>query len=217
MIELFETALKSPAGSFAFVLSFLAVTYLVIWKVSHFTTKFNSVEKMENAIESIKGDIHSIKASIQYNSDLIKLNSDSIKLVSDSIKSITDLNNPFAQRQSPVSMTDKGKEVSDEIKLNEIIATHWEKINTQLNDILNSDCNPYDIQVESFKIGEQYQHFLSSEELKAVKNHAFKSGFNLEVYNLLFGIAIRDKYLSIKGIDKSDIDLYDPISKSKNS
>jgi hypothetical protein len=63
------------------------------------------------------------------------------------------------------------------------------------------------MQVESFKIGENYQEFLTSEELNSIKNHAFKFGFNLDVYNLLFGIVIRDKYLSTKGFTTKDVDV----------
>ncbi|WGK93820.1 MULTISPECIES: hypothetical protein [Flavobacterium] len=193
MFDIFENALKSPAGSFAFIISILAVCFIAIWKVSHFTTKFKSVEKLEDSIDGIKENMHYVKASL---------------------KMIIDSNNPLAQRNSPVSMTRIGETVAEEISLNNLIINHWDNIYAQLTKVLSKECNSYDIQVESFKIGEKYQEFLNKDELKEVKNHAFKSGFNLEVYNLLFGIAIRDKYLSIKGIDKSDIDLYDPISKS---
>lgn len=110
-------------------------------------------------------------------------------------------------------MTLKGVEVASELKISDLIINHWENIYSDLNKVLSKECNPYDIQVESFKIGEKYQEFLTNEELKAVKNHAFKSGFSLEVYNLLFGIIIRDKYLSLKGFKTEDVDLYDPEKK----
>lgn len=193
MLELLQDAFKSPAGSFAFVFAIMAISFFAVWKISHFTTKFSSVEKLETHIGHIKEDMHYVKASI---------------------KIITDSNNPLAQRQSPVSMTKKGEEVADELKISDLIINHWENIHSDLNKVLSKECNPYDIQVESFKIGEKYQELLTAEELKTVKNHAFKSGFNLEVYNLLFGIVIRDKYLSVKGFTTKDVDLYDPIKKT---
>jgi hypothetical protein len=107
-------------------------------------------------------------------------------------------------------MTQKGIEVASDLNLNDIIINHWDFISSLLNKVLNKDCNPYDIQIESFKIGEKYQEYVNDSELKIVKNHAFKSGYNLESYNLLFGIVIRDKYLSSKGLKSSDVDLYDP-------
>lgn len=193
MLDLLQDALRSPAGSFAFVFAILAICYFAVWKISHFSTKFSSVEKLEASIGVIKEDMHYVKASI---------------------KIITDSTNPLAQRHSPVSLTEKGKQVSKEIKIDDLITNHWEDIFSKLNKTLTKECNPYDIQVESFKIGETYQELLNNEELKTVKNHAYKAGFNLEVYNLLFGIIIRNKYLSTKGFKSEDVDLFDPIKKT---
>jgi Na+-transporting methylmalonyl-CoA/oxaloacetate decarboxylase gamma subunit len=193
MLDLLQDALKSPAGSFAFVFAMLAICFFAVWKISHFTTKFGTVEKLETSIGHIKEDMHYVKASI---------------------KIITDSTNPLAQRHSPVSLTKKGLEVSDELKIDDLIINHWEDIFSKLNKVLSNECNPYDIQVESFKIGETYQEFLNLDELKKVKTHAFKSGFTLEVYNLLFGIIIRDKYLKVKGFKLEDVDLFDPIKKA---
>ena len=190
MLKLLQDALESPAGSFAFVFAILGVCFFAVWKISHFTTKFSTVEKLETHIGLIKEDMHYVKASI---------------------KILTDSNNPLAQRHSPVSLTTKGIEVSNDLKIEEIVINHWEEIFSRLHKSLVKECNPYDIQVESFKVGEAYQDFLNANELKLVKTHAFESGFNLEVYNLLFGIIIRDKYLNYKGFKSEDVDLFDPV------
>ena len=186
MIELLQDAIKSPAGSFSFVFAIMAISFFSVWQISHFTTKFGIVARLEKYIENIKEDMHYVKASIQV---------------------LKEANNPLAQRQSPVSITPKGAEVMEELMIKNLIQNHWEKILSNLNQFLSKECNPYDIQVESFKIGENYQEFLTSDELNSIKNHAFKFGFNLDVYNLLFGIVIRDKYLSIKGFTTKDVDV----------
>lgn len=186
MFELLQDAIKSPAGSFAFVFAIMSLICVAVWKISHYSTKFGLVEKLEKSMDQIKEDMHYVKASI--------------KLLKDEINSL-------AQRQSPVSMTRKGEEVVQELKINDLIENHWERIHPNLNKNLSKECNAYDMQVESFKIGENYQEFLTSEELNSIKNHAFKFGFNLDVYNLLFGIVIRDKYLSTKGFTTKDVDV----------
>lgn len=189
MIELFQDALNTPAGSFAFIFAILAVSFFAVWKISHFTTKFGSVQKIEDTIGHIREDMHYVKASI---------------------KLFSDANNPFAQRQSPVSLTEIGDKVAREINVSDIMENHWDDIYSQVNDDLADDCNPYDIQVVCFKIGEGYQEFLTAEELKRVKSHAFKAGYNLQVYNVLFGIIIRDKVLGLRGYKSSDVDKFDP-------
>lgn len=65
MLKLLQDALESPAGSFAFVFALLAVCFFAVWKISHFTTKFSSVEKLETHIGHIKEDMHYVKASIK--------------------------------------------------------------------------------------------------------------------------------------------------------
>ncbi len=95
MFELLQDAIKSPAGSFAFVFAIMSLSYLAVWQISHYTTKFGLVERLERSIDQIKEDMHYVKASI--------------KLLKDEINSL-------AQRQSPISMTEKGKEVPEELK-----------------------------------------------------------------------------------------------------
>ncbi|MUV03182.1 hypothetical protein GN157_05615 [Flavobacterium rakeshii] len=189
MIDLIKDALGSPAGSFAFVFALLILAFVLVWKLSHFTTKFSSVEKLEGNIDTIKQDIHSIKAFIQI---------------------FRESNNPLAQRQSPVSLTETGKKVAEELNVNTMIVNHWEDFNRSVTKQLKDDCNPYDIQVASFKIGDKYQEYLNEEEINKIKNHAFLAGYNLDVYNLLFGILIRNKILQDRGYKSTDVDKFDP-------
>ena len=189
MLDLFQSLLHSPGGSFAFIASLMAIAFLAVWKVSHFSTKFSSVTKLEESIDSIKTDMHYVKGFIQL---------------------YRETNNPLAQRQSPVSLTQIGKDVSSELKLEKMVMNHWDAFCSAVTSCLKKNCNPYDIQVESFKVGDSYQKFISQEELLAIKTHAFSAGYNLDIYNLLFGIIIREKILKDKGFREADIDLHDP-------
>lgn len=195
MFEFIESVFRSPAGSFGFVFGVLCLCFLVVWKISHFMTKFSSIEKLESSIDTIKEDMQYIKGFIQ----LFK-----------------ETNNPLAKRQSPVSLTEAGVSVSKELDIEQMVIKRWDKIKSDVFKQLKNDCKPYDIQVESFKIGDKYQKYITDYELDLIKDHAFRAGFNLDVYNLLFGIIIRDKILTDKGHKSSDVDLYDPLkNKSK--
>jgi Na+-transporting methylmalonyl-CoA/oxaloacetate decarboxylase gamma subunit len=189
MFEILGKILESDAGSFGFVFAFLSLAFAIIWKVSHFSTKFESVQKLKSNIDIIKEDIHGIRAFMQV---------------------YRETNNPLAQRQSPVSMTEDGKNISKELGIEAMVANHWNEFKSSVLTNLKLDCNPYDIQVESFKVGDKYQQFITKEELDKIKLHAFNTGYNIATYNLLFGIIIRDKILTDKGHDTADVDLYDP-------
>lgn len=160
MFEILGKILESDAGSFGFVFAFLSLAFAIVWKVSHFSTKFESVHKLESNIDAIKEDIHGIKAFMQV---------------------FRETNNPLAQRQSPVSMSEDGKNVSRELGLEAIVANHWNDFKSSVIANLESDCNPYDIQVESFKVGDKYKKFITEEELDKIKLHAFNSGYNLDI------------------------------------
>ncbi len=189
MLELFQKILSSPYGSLAFIGSIMLLAFFATWKISHFATKFSSVEKVETSIDTIKTDLQYLKGFVE----LFRQN-----------------NNPFAKSHSPISFTEIGKKVSLDLHLETIIANHWQNIQSKLEEKLTLDSNPYDIQVESFKIGENYQTIVTKEELAKIKQHAFKEGLNIGNYSILFGIIIRDKYLQLNGFSASDVDSHDP-------
>lgn len=193
MFEIIQAGLSSPFGSFAFVLGIMGAVFVGIWKVSYFAAKLKGVDKLEQSIDIIKTDIQYLKGFVQ----LFK-----------------ESNNPLSQRQSPVSMTDIGKTVATELNIQNMVINHWDAFCVEVAGCLKKDCNPYDIQVESFKVGDKYQDFINPQELLAIKNHAFNAGYNLGIYNILFGLIIRDKILQDKGFKQSDIDLHDPTIKT---
>jgi hypothetical protein len=188
MLDLVSDILKSPAGSFAFIFAFLMLAFFLVYKFSHFNTKFGSVEKLENNVDKIKDDISSIKGFMEV---------------------FRTHNNPFAKANSPISLTPVGIEVSKDLEIEKLVISHWEDIIKMFSDKLIKNSNPYDIQVCSIKIGGELLKSLSENELNTIKTYAYSKGHSLSYYDVLFGVVIRDHYFKIKGIDLSEIDKHD--------
>jgi hypothetical protein len=71
--------------------------------------------------------------------------------------------------------------------------------------------NAYDIQEYcNMTAAVELEKFISNEDIENLKQFAYKEGNPLMYYSTIFAILIRDKYLSIKGIDVSDVDKNDP-------
>lgn len=193
MFDILKDALKSPAGSFGFIFAILMLAFWLVYKFSHYNTKFKSVEKLEDNIDKIKDDISSIKGFM----DVFK-----------------NQNNPFAKANSPVSLTPEGVRVSTELNAEKMVMSHWEEIIKMFSAKLNEKPNPYDIQQCSIKIGAELLKILTPAELNSLKTYAYKNGHSLSNYDIVFGVIIRDHYFKIKGIDLSEVDKHDPAQKT---
>lgn len=154
----------------------------------------SSIIKVEVVIDEIRRDVSYLKGSI----DIIKAGKDSV-----------------LQSQSPISLTDIGKNISTELGAQDIVISNWDKIYAVLEEEI-CDKNAYDIQqycIETAAV--EPEKFLSQEDLAKVKRFAFEKGNSYQYYSGIFGILIRDKYLSMKGIKTSEIDDNDPTKPTK--
>jgi len=120
---------------------------------------------------------------------------------------------PVAQSLSPIGLTPIGIEKSKIINAEEMVARNWEKIYENLEQNIKSK-NAYDIQQYCMDTAAVHpDKFLSDSDIDSLKMLAYREGNPLMYYSPVFGIPIRDKYLSIKGIDISDVDKNDPSQK----
>jgi hypothetical protein len=114
------------------------------------------------------------------------------------------------QSFSPISLTEYGKGLAEELNMEKYISHNWEAISNYIKD--NSESmNPYDIQqlclnyvlIETDKV-------LSKEGHDRVKSKAFILG--IAIFDLLqaASILIRDRFFKENNINISDIDQYDP-------
>ena len=200
MIDLIKQALESPAGSFGFVFAILILGFWIVHWVTKNVTKIKSehgglnktVEKIENNIDEIRKDLSYLKG----NFEIFK-------------KGIP----TFAKSRSPISLTEIGIETAKELNVENMIIRNWENIYKNLEQNI-SNKNAYDIQEYCFyNSAVELDKFISNEDIDFLKKYAYKQGNPLQYYSIIFGILIRDKYLSIKGIDVSEIDENDPNAK----
>jgi hypothetical protein len=193
MVDLLKDIIRSPAGSFGSVAALFGLAFwLVHWitkKVVAITSAHDrltiSVEKMEENFEKMREDIVYLKV----NFDVIK-----------------DIFHPLSQARSPLSLTEQGKKIAEELEATEAIVRSWSKIYADLEENIAGK-NAYDIQqycVETATV--DLSRFISDADLDKVKMYAFNHGKPLAYYAPVFAIPIRDQYFKQKGINISEVD-----------
>lgn len=187
-----ETALSSPAGSFAFVAGLLVLSYWLVHyvtkKIERWSIKAEHVDKLDAIIDTIKEDIHFIKATL----NVMQSN-----------------NGGLTQSHSPISLTDKGKEVAKEMDIDNIISRNWDNI----YDLIEKQRlrNAYDIQQFCIEMATiNIDKLFTRDDVDKIKDFAYKKGQQVAYYGSMIGVIIRDKYFEAKGIPVSDVDTNDP-------
>ncbi len=112
--------------------------------------------------------------------------------------------------QSPISLTESGREIMKEIHAEKI----FERILPTIQDEFKkefSEKNAYDIQTRAMAYAEEnIESKLTSEEIIKVKNAAFTRGLMKDDILAIFGLLLRDKTLKDFNIPVSDIDKHAP-------
>ena len=199
-MDFLKMILSSAPGSFGFVFGLMALAFwLTHWLTKKVTevqkdhgTLNKSVTKIELHIDEIRKDLSYMKGSI----DVIK-------------------NGPVSliQSHSPISLSETGQKIAIELKAEEKIAQNWERIYDDLEKNI-CDKNAYDIQTYCMETAAvEPEKFFDSKTVSEIKMYAFNKGNSLSYYSGVFGVIIRDKYLQIKKIDVSEVDINDPNKK----
>lgn len=192
-MEYLERIFTSDGGAFGVIVALLLLAFWVVNKISKITANHDS---FTGNVNDIKCDVKTINVDIAH--------------LKGSFTAIIAQNNPFTQRQSPVSLTDKGKEIAEELGAEKMISDNWDDIYEKLKSNLHS-MNAYDIQQFCIEKGTtDVGFFLKKCDLDKVKTDAYKRGFTLSNYGGLFAVIIRDKYFDVEKISIDDVDKYDP-------
>jgi hypothetical protein len=117
------------------------------------------------------------------------------------------------QSFSPISLTEYGKELAEELNLEKYISNNWETISKYIKD--NSESmNPYDIQQLCMNyVLIEPDTVLSREGHDRVKSMAFILGTAIFDLFQAASILIRDRFFKENSINISEIDRYDPEKK----
>lgn len=198
MIEFVKQALNSPAGSFGFIFALVVLAFWLCHWVTKKLTKINTdhshltsnIDSTITNIDEIRRDLAYIKGSI----DMMQRN-------------YTD---GYTKRNSPISLTEKGKDEVRNNKLDIIVERNWSTI----YDIMEKEVvskNPYDIQTYCIETAAtEPNKFFAESDVLLIKELAYKKGLALMTYTNILGVLIRDKYFRQKGIDIDDVDKHDP-------
>lgn len=208
MIHLIKDLILSPFGAFASVFALFALAF---WAV-HWITK--KVTQIESCNKSIVEASDKMSKKIEGYYDRQEKHMDEIRRDMSIVKAMMDIykmNLPqLAKSQSPVNLTEKGLELSKELKADEVISRNWDKIMSDI-DANVGEKNAYDIQqycIETSTV--EPEKFLDDKAISALKSKAFAEGRPTAYYAPIFGIKIRDEYFRRRGIPIEDVDRNTP-------
>lgn len=196
--ELIKEILGSSAGSFGFVVFVLILIGWVIYKITKFTTSWSmkekGLDKLESKVDTLSSDISYIKTQL----NLLNTNS----------------TGSLVQSHSPISLTEKGKRIAEEMQIEKIIANNWDNIFNYVDECVQSK-NAYDIQqfcIETSTVS--LDKLFTETDLNTIKMFAYNAGKPLGYYGGMIGVLIRDKYFEQKGITPESVDEFNPNKQS---
>lgn len=212
--NLLRDVLGSPIGSFAWILGVMILGGWLIYYVTKHVTKFKcDREDIGTKHVEIKGSIEKVKDKLDEKLEAINRDISFIKGSLDVIRT-TGVSNDTVASHSPISLTPTGKDIANELGLEGIIASNWDKIYSYLENNGMNAKNAYDIQqfcMETATIS--LDNFFSEKDINKIKTFAFEKGKLLAYYGPMIGVMIRDAYFKHKGINPLEVDKHTPDKK----
>ncbi|MFH1564619.1 MAG: hypothetical protein ABIC82_02090 [bacterium] len=197
MLELFLKLIEQLNSSVFVLLAILVLAFWAIYKIAAMVTLFGGFKEeraeTKKDLTDIKKDVAKVTATVDllYQSHLYQNHL------------------PTVKSYSPLSLTDKGKDISDALKLEGKVASHWSEIKSKIEE--KNLSNPYDIQTASLDLARDcFETIFTNEERNEMKQYAFKNGLNILEFFPIIGIITRDKFLTERGINLSEVDEHDP-------
>ena len=197
IVNLLTHILGSPVGSFAFVLGLMLLGgWLIFWttkKVTEITSNHNVIKetnsKIDSWIDDLRKDMSYVKGTLEI---------------------MQNQNGDLAQAHSPISLTEKGKNLAETNHIQEMISANWQQIMSAIDKNV-SNKNAYDIQqfcIQTMAV--EPNVFLSDSDVLILKQQAYNAGKVLQEFSIIPAILIRDRYFTEKNIEMADVDKYDP-------
>ncbi len=175
------------------LLVILGAAFYSIYRIGKWTEKFSAHDEKIKSVDGIAEKIIVLTTKI----DLIYQNTNPRALVA---------------AHSPISLTPIGKEIADKIGADRIFESHLSPLVSAVDT--ESPKNAYDIQVVSMKVAkEKMLSLLNEKDLTIIKDEAFTKGILVEDVMSVFGVLLRNKILSNKGIPIVEVDIHDPATK----
>ncbi len=170
----------------------------------------SSINEIKKDVTYLKGNIGNLQSQIQnQDSSIGEIRKDMFYLKGN-IDVIRSGAVSLTQSHSPISLTERGLQVAQEIKAEFIINENWTTIFNLLEENV-ANKNAYDIQEYAIDTASvEPELFFNEKSLLKLKEFAFKEGNNIQYYLGMFGVLIRDRYLKEKNINIEEVDKHDP-------
>ena len=192
MEALLVALIQQLNGAVFTLIAVLVVSFILIFKAGSISQSFKIFQKKH---ESIDEKIDSIKTNIA------KIGATTDLLYQAHLSTIG--------AHSPISLTEKGKAVSEAISAEEKVNSHWDAIKAKLE--AQNPVNPYDIQTVAMNIAREcFEKIFTETEKNEIKTHAYRIGMNLlEIYPII-GVIIRNKIFGERNLDVEEVDRHAP-------
>lgn len=200
IISFIKTVAGSDGGAFAIMAMFIILAFWIYGKFVKLVSKNEQTQsccaKLEAKTDALGAEMNIVRGDIQY----IK------NTMNNLINSVQSKNDSMVKANSPLSLTDVGKQAVIDMKAEEALAVNWEKIKA-IMDVEITNKNPYDIQTYCLeKITIAPERFFDTARIEAFKIYAFNNGRTLFECMKVIGILVRDKYFQVLGIPLTALD-----------
>ncbi|MDR1245008.1 MAG: hypothetical protein LBJ98_03415 [Endomicrobium sp.] len=185
----------TPLGVFASIAGVVITVLLLVVRFIFLIGKWKERQdyqeketaKLGNKIEQVRVELGEIKVNAKETATKVDLIYKSLII------------NPLMQKNSPVTLSEKGEIERKEIKADEIFEKYKNKLINKIDK--EKEKNAYDIEIEAFRVIDVVlPKLLNETELNAIKNEAFKLGLPFSDFLIIFKILLRDFLLNKKGI-----------------
>lgn len=222
--------LKSVLGNAAFIGGFVcvAIVFIVCWcrgikeKVSKVDDHEKPMDEFRDAVSKIQAlpCVHHSQIMERHDAEhrnagdrMTKVET-SVAYLQKTLDSLTKglqgnkglIIDPYSLNHSPLSITDKGREMMARLGVEEMFEKNWERIDRYIDENVR-DKNAYDVDQFCLEHAVVFpEHFLQKDEVNILKDDAYKEGLSLTSYMRVIAVLSRDKYLSVHDIEVPDTD-----------
>lgn len=183
---------QSLNSSVFVLLGILFVVFYGIYRLGSWSQKFKHHDDKMKSLEDMRDTVIRLDTKVE----LIYKNTIPMKLV---------------QSQSPISLTDLGKTISEKIQVEKILGRNLSQLSSAVD--AKGPKNAYDIQMASMQVAkEKMLSLLNESELALIKQEAFQRGIVVEDMADIFGVLLRNHILQQKGLPIAEVDQHEPKS-----
>lgn len=190
-------------GALVWIIAIVALCY-AIWKIAQryalYKNKADNLpcDKHEQMIQSMASSINGINVTLARLEGHMEGMRNMISMMAGSTGT-----SQLTQNHSPISLTPKGQEIAEQLKLDDILSANWSKVES----IIDDEKNPYDIQMEFItRFISSPDEYIDGASMDKIKRDAYMRGLPLIDYMRMLGIMARDRYFQQHGIDVSEVD-----------